>query len=336
MKHVLKAGIAAGLVMVASPAVAEDWRYCMTVVKDGNGKDRIAIFSPSFNAGASPGYASEWESTTRPAAEDALRQHLTNGSVKIGCQTIPQSRAENEDWRARHVAKARGAGILVEEFAWSPGAARRQAEEAAEASNSSDDSAYGADADSRNDEQAVASAESTGSADAGADDDARTAEYEAERRAWQEEVEARKAEEERQKAAHAEAQEKARREKAEYEAKMEAHRREREEANRRQQEYFAAQRRHALCTNGDQQACAALRSGQSSGGNRIADGGGASGRGALQGFWGPTCEAARLNATSGAGSVPGNTFEEVRVVPQEKGCLVQGYRYGGHGSASRQ
>jgi hypothetical protein len=60
-------------------------------------------------------------------------------------------------------------------------------------------------------------------------------------------------------------------------------------------------------------------------------------KGPLMGFWGGTCEEARRNALRGAGSVAGNTFEEVNAEIQENGkCLVQGYRYGGHGSVSRQ
>lgn len=55
------------------------------------------------------------------------------------------------------------------------------------------------------------------------------------------------------------------------------------------------------------------------------------------GFSGRTCEQARLSAVKGAGSVAGNVFEEVSVQMGSDGlCLVQGYRYGGHGAVSRQ
>ncbi len=60
-------------------------------------------------------------------------------------------------------------------------------------------------------------------------------------------------------------------------------------------------------------------------------------KGPVMGFLGRTCEEARFNARNGAGSVAGNVFEEVNVEMQSNGyCLVQGRRYGGHGSASRQ
>src|SRR5690606_27920349 len=60
-------------------------------------------------------------------------------------------------------------------------------------------------------------------------------------------------------------------------------------------------------------------------------------KGPETGVLGRTCEEARFNARNGAGSVAGNVFEEVNVEMQSNGyCLVQGRRYGGHGSASRQ
>lgn len=84
---------------------------------------------------------------------------------------------------------------------------------------------------------------------------AKVATHEAAVADYERKVKAREAEIARQQAEHAAAQEAAAKEQAAYEAKMAAHRRELEEANRRQQEYFAAQRRHALCVNGEHQWC---------------------------------------------------------------------------------
>ena len=80
----------------------------------------------------------------------------------------------------------------------------------------------------------------------------------------------REAEIARQEKQQAEARDAAAREKAAYEAKMAAHRRELDAANRRQQEYFAAQRRHALCVNGDQKACAEIALGEPAMGDELA------------------------------------------------------------------
>ena len=161
--------------------------------------------------------------------------------------------------------------------------------------------------------------------------------YAADKAAWQARIDAQKREEERKQAEHEARQEAAARKLAEFERKKASHARLIEEHMKRQQEFEAAQRRHTLCVNGNKQACDEIAAGKPGAGERLADAGDASSdKGPLRGFWGKTCEAARRNAQGGAGSVAGNTFEEVRAVPQENGCLVQGYRYGGHGTASRQ
>lgn len=99
---------------------------------------------------------------------------------------------------------------------------------------------------------------------------AKLAEHEAEVAEYRRKVAEREAEIARQEKEQAKARDAAAREKAAYEAKMAAHRRELDAANQRQQEYFAAQRRHALCLNGDKAACDAIAAGTSAMGEQLA------------------------------------------------------------------
>ena len=92
---------------------------------------------------------------------------------------------------------------------------------------------------------------------------AKVAAHEAKVAEYERKVAARNAEIARQNKEHEAAQDAAAR-------KMEAHRRKLDEANRRQQEYFAAQRRHALCVNGDRQACADIDAGKPAMGEQLA------------------------------------------------------------------
>jgi phage host-nuclease inhibitor protein Gam len=87
------------------------------------------------------------------------------------------------------------------------------------------------------------------------------AKYEAELAAYRQTIADQQEAERRKQAAHAANLQEAAKAQDAYAAKLAAHRRELDAANARQQAYMAAQRRHALCTNGDKQACADIAAG---------------------------------------------------------------------------
>ena len=87
------------------------------------------------------------------------------------------------------------------------------------------------------------------------------AKYEAELAAYRQTMADQQEAERRKQAAHAANLQEAAKAQDAYAAKLAAHRRELDAANARQQAYMTAQRRHALCTNGDKQACADIAAG---------------------------------------------------------------------------
>lgn len=84
------------------------------------------------------------------------------------------------------------------------------------------------------------------------------AKYEAEMKAWQEQIDAQKAEEERKRAKLKADRQLAAQKLAAFEAEKEAHRQEQEQHAQLLLEHQDARRRHALCTAGDRTACDAL------------------------------------------------------------------------------
>ncbi len=87
------------------------------------------------------------------------------------------------------------------------------------------------------------------------------AKYEAELAAYKQTIADQQEAERRKQAAHAANLQEAAKAQDAYEAKLAAHRRELDAANARQQAYMAAQRRHALCVNGDKLACDTIAAG---------------------------------------------------------------------------
>ena len=87
------------------------------------------------------------------------------------------------------------------------------------------------------------------------------AKYEAELAAYRKLLADRQEAERRKQAAHDANKAEASRAQAAFDARMEEHRARLAANAARQQEYFAAQRRHALCVNGDKAACASIAAG---------------------------------------------------------------------------
>lgn len=91
---------------------------------------------------------------------------------------------------------------------------------------------------------------------------AKQAQYEADMKAWQDQIDAQKAAEERKQAEFERDKQQAAQKLAAFASEQEAHRQEMEKAAEELRKYQDAQRHHALCTAGDRSACEALAKGK--------------------------------------------------------------------------
>jgi len=115
----ISTALSLGLALAATPAAAQDWRYCLTILKDGRGVESALLVGPVLEVAAVPDMKQAWTQFTRATAEAAMRQHGQSGSVTVNC-SIGESLAATQSHRRRMLSIAQQRGLPYREIAWNP------------------------------------------------------------------------------------------------------------------------------------------------------------------------------------------------------------------------